>query len=566
MLTLPNPSPGVSVASLNGAVAAVLSLNEIGITGPANPLLWTRIIAFRASGTIGAGNAARVWGCYDSAATQPGTPSGAQIDVLVEDSGMFWQSGGYYNHYGPHMQFSGSAVPTDGNWHLAVFGMDANNGIQIASIDGDTSAYQTTGLNFGVGSGTTSAPVGLNSDNIGAMVQPNFGNYANYVFDGDVAFACEIPTLMTATQIANLYGAWRSNGTGESTDARYARILRYLGYAGGTQLDSGNTRSMGPCDFSGSDGLSALQEVVDTELGQHWVQGNGTIRFASRGARYNSLSPSLIFGENTAGGEIPYEDLQFDYDPTHLANVVQITQTSTSQVFQAQDATSIANYFERLLTRSCNTTNPLECQDAAAYLVSRYKNAQMRISGLKVNLASYPTAWPSLLGLDIGTRIRVMRRPIGAPAQQVDCFVEQLQWDYDSTGKAEVTIMASPADLTPYAMFTAWRTTLAAAASSGQPTITVHPPTFDTVTPLNAVIAVGSQITVGLGGAVPETMTVKAVSATGSSWTMGTITFTANLAHSHTNGFTVNEALPTGATSVSTWDSAAPFDSVNFAY
>jgi hypothetical protein len=74
------------------------------------------------------------------------------------------------------------------------------------------------------------------------------------------------------------------------------------------------------------------------------------------------------------------------------------------------------------------------------------------------------------------------------------------------------------------------------------------------------------QLIVGWSGSVPETMTVKSVQSTGTNWTSGTITFTANLAHSHTAGFYVTENIPSSQTSLSAYDSNSKFDDVVFTY
>jgi hypothetical protein len=564
VLTLSNPSPGVDNSTTPPPKpTSYLSLDSAGIKGPANPNLWTRVVAFRIPASLSGGDS-YVWTAYDNRNTGQGSPSGANIELLATDSGVFFSVGGSNEFYGPNMGLSGNKTVTNGNWHLAVFGMDANGGTLMGSLDGDTSAAFVT-ANFSPGTSGSSVPTSIACDSIGALVVSSMGNFADFSFAGDVALVAEFPTLLTAAQISNLYKAWRTAAAGESTDARYSRILRYLGYTGSTWIDAGTTKNMGPCDFSGTDGLSALQEVVDTESGAHWVQGSGTVRFRSRAAKYNTLTPVMTFGEGV--GETPYEDLQLDFDTTHLGNIVQITQTSTGQVFTAQDEVSIARYGQRLLTRSVNTANALECQDAAAYLVSRYKDAVMRVSSLKVNLAAQPAAWGNVLGLELGSRIRVMRRPLGCPPIQIDCFIEQIQWDYDNLGNALLTLMCSPADLTPYAMFAGWRCTLGAAAAVGATSITVNAPTFDNQNPLAAQLGVGTKLVVGQGGAVPETMTVKSVSATSPGWTTATVTFTAALAHSHTNGFLCSEPLPSVANSVPTiYDLAAVSDSVNFAY
>jgi hypothetical protein len=97
---------------------------------------------------------------------------------------------------------------------------------------------------------------------------------------------------------------------------------------------------MGPADFADLDAVSALQAVVDTEGGAHWVDAAGTITFRARTARYNQLTPQFTFGERGDLGEWPYEDCQPDFDSTHLGGIVQVTQAVTGQVFTAVDAAS----------------------------------------------------------------------------------------------------------------------------------------------------------------------------------------------------------------------------------
>jgi hypothetical protein len=325
---------------------------------------------------------------------------------------------------------------------------------------------------------------------------------------------------------------------------------------------------MGPADFAGQDAVSALESVVDAEGGVHHVRATGTIRFMSRSRRYNALTPTLTFGENTAGGEIPYTDLQLDYDPTRVANVIQVTQSSTGQVFTARDATSIANYGPRGMQRSVNTTNPLECQDAADYLLSRFKDPKVRVSSLKIDVGANPSAWAQVAGIELGTRVRVMRRPIGAPAVQLDCFVEQIQWDFDDLNGAILTLQCSPADVTPYGLFAAYRTTLNGSIASGVSSFVVNAGTADTTQALAAQLGQGQRLVLGLGTANAETVTVDHVGSSSPlpGWTAVTVYVQSATTKSHTSGDVISEPLPSGITAPSTYDVAGTFDSINFAY
>jgi hypothetical protein len=146
---------------------------------------------------------------------------------------------------------------------------------------------------------------GIIGDNIGTYVDPAVGNGTTLNFQGDLAFACEFPNYFNST---TLYTAWRNAFAGDSANARYLRILNYAGYTGATAIDTAITTNMGPALIGGQDVLSALQAVVDTENGEHYVARDGTLTFRSRGARYNAISPVYTFGESMAAGEWPYED------------------------------------------------------------------------------------------------------------------------------------------------------------------------------------------------------------------------------------------------------------------
>lgn len=548
--TLNNANPGQAITS----AATFLKLTSAGIVGPADPTLWVRMIAFRYTGpTIASG--AYIWSCMDNQRAN-GQPSGSHIYVFLDTSGkpnMILQGPTGANTL---YQFGGATNCVDGDWHLLIFGYNQSTQQVMVSQDGAGAAFYGSVP-------TTLTPTGLISDNIGALVDATVGNGTTLTWKGDLSFAAEMNTWFSSTALASLYQAWKSSAAGESSTARYARILRYAGYSGWTALDTGLTTSMGPANIGGQDAMTALQGVVDTENGAHYVSRDGTIIFKSRSARYNATTPMYVFGENA--GEYPYEDCQLDFDSTHLSNQVTVTQESTSQNFHADDATSISNYFPRTLTRTINSSSTAECQDAANYLLSRYKQSAMRVSSVKFHPSANPSLWPVLLNLELGTRVRVMRRPPNVPAMQVDCFAERIQWDLDDSGEAWCTLQCSPADLTPYGVFAAWHSTLNASIAAGVTSIVVNA-SADTTNPLASQLGPGQSLVLGQNSANQETVTVSAVGATSPGWTTATITLTAATTKAHTAGDLVNEPLPSGISDPTTYDAVSKFDSVTFAY
>jgi hypothetical protein len=544
--TVNNANPGSSANS----AATFLALHKAGIAGPANVSgTWTRMIAFRyTAGSIPA-QGAEIWACFDNI-----LGGNSRWQLYINNSG---KVAFYLASASANTTFTGTATVTEGDWHLVIISYSHALAQLILSVDGTSTTYSS--VNPAI------EPAGLVSDSIGSLVDTVVGNATSYNYKGDLSYVAEFPSALTTADMTTIYTAWKNACSGESSDARYARILRYAGYTGPSSIQTGLTTSMGPASINGQDALSALQAVADTESGAHFVNRAGMITFKGRGARYNATVPVYTFGERADLGEWPYEDCQLDYDSTHLANQVTVTQESTSQTFNAQDVTSATSYFPRTMTRTINSSSALECQDAANYLLSRYKKPVTRVSSIKLHPSGQPALWPVCLNLELGTRVRVMRRPPGVPAIQVDCFVENIQWDMDDHGEAWVTLQCSPVDLTPYGVFASWRTTLQAGISAGATLITVNA-SADTTNPLAAQLAAGQQLVLDPGGATQETVTISAVGATSPGWTSATITLTAGTASAHSSGATVCEPLPSGITDPTTWDAVSKFDSVAFAY
>ncbi|MFF3151799.1 hypothetical protein [Streptomyces sp. NPDC057910] len=556
--TINNPNPGTNI--IGGAT--YLKLGTAGITGPADPTKWIRTIAFKYTGPTPTSQA-YLWSGMDNQRVSGG-PIGSQISVWLNTAGKpvvtIWGPNGA----GADFVAGGATNCVDGNWHLLIFGYNAATAQVLVSQDGSLLAlYGSTPATY--------TPTGLVSDSLGGWVDATNGGGTAWNYKGDLSFAAEFADWDGiigggGAGLTALYNAWKNSFTGDSSDVRYARILKYAGWSAATSIQPGLTTSMGPAAFGGQDAVSALQSVVDTENGTHFVDRTGAIVFKARSARYNATSPACVFGENAAAGELPYEDIQLDYDPTHLANQVTVTQQSTNQKFAAQDVASIAQYFPRTLTRTVNSASASECQDAAGYLLSRYKQPAIRVSSIKLHPSANPSLWPVLLGLELNTRVRVMRRPPApAPAVQIECWVEAIQWDMDDKAEAFCTLQCSPVDLNPYAIFAAWHTTLRTSVASGVSSITINN-SADNVNPLATQLPAGTQIVLGQGTANQETVTISAVGATSTGWTSAALTLTAATTKAHTAGDVICEVLPAGVTDPTTWDASSAFDTTVFAY
>lgn len=482
VVTFANPD----VASVYGPIAA-LNLGATGQVGPPTGTSWTRIFAFRAP-TTPTPSAAYLWAAISGRVGGDIllglTGNTGQLFVEVAKNGVDMLGGGG-QIFGP--------VVTDGGWHLVVLTMNFNGQIITAFVDGTMQTQRVTGSDMRP---TLTGGVELLGGGYDSV--DTFCGYA-----GDLAFVAELPFDLSSDQVSLLYSAFRFGGSGggvASSGTRYTDILRWAGWAGAKAVDTwttGETNAYGPgvdllatAADQGTDVVTAGQNVVTTDNGNHYVAVDGTITFKARRARYNQNTPAVVFGENTAAGEIPYTAAGFDYDTTRLANDATVNQTATGVATRVYDQASITANGDVTMQRDVNTLSVNELFDAATFLVDRNRKPYQRLQAITIDVAANPTAWAALLALELGSRVRCMRRPPNAPVLQFDGFVEQINWDIAEGVRATCTLQLSSAvGLSPYELAGSTRMTLKNAVAAGVQLATVNPLPDAATNPIQANIS-----------------------------------------------------------------------------
>jgi hypothetical protein len=553
-VTVVNLTPPTLPASAASAVSPAITVpaNAAGVFGPSTTGSgWTRQIAFRCTVLPVSGGASAIW-------LVDGFASNNNFAYLVIDNT------GAVTFTLTDANTSGTltlGTLTTGGWHLAAVTVSASGTLVTGCLDGAVTTLTLAAAWTGAGNAYNDDTVGALSY-IGANTQ--YGPY-----EGDLAWYTQWPTALSTTALVSLYNTWRFAGVGEGSGARYKRILALAGYRGFYAVDTGASLSLGPAtDVANNDALTCLNNVVATENGQHFVDAAGTVTFYSRTRRFLTNTPLYVFGENYGSGELPYDDVKFDFDPTHLGNVVQVTQVATNQVTTAQDLASQRQYGIRTLTRNNQSTNQSDINDCANYLLARYKQPKQRIASLILNPGAVPALWQAALSMELGVRIRAMRRPPGAPPIQFDGFVESVAWQMDDQNNATVTIEASPADPMPYAAFTTLRSSLAFAIAAGLAAgtaVTLNALADAAVNPPAANIAVGQSLVIDPGLATAELVTVATVATT----VLGAATFTVTLqaapAYAHPVGAVLCEPFPGWQTqTLAAYEPIAVFDAAVF--
>jgi hypothetical protein len=543
----PPTLPPVAVPTL--APAITIPPDAQGTTGPSvTGSGWTRQIAFRATALPVSGNKSALW----------------LIDGFEADNNYAYLTidvAGLVQFTLTDTATTGTlalGTITTGGWHLAAVTVDATGTVLTGCLDGKITTLT-------LATAWTAAGNTYNDDTVGALAY--VGSNTQYgPFEGDLAWYAQWPLALTTATLVTLYNTWRFAGAGESSGARYTRILALCGYQGFFAVDSGASRNLGPAtDIAGKDALTCLGDVVQTENGQHFVDAAGVVTFYARTRRFLSNAPAAVFGENNAAGELPYDDLQLDFDPTHLGNLVQVTQASTNQVTTAQDFASQAQYGIRTLARTSQSAAQSEIFDAANYLLSRYRQPRQRIATLVLNPGAVPALWIKALSMELGVRVRVMRRPPGAPAIQFDGFVESLAWSMDDQNNATLTIEASPADPMPYAAFTTLRSSVQTATTVGATSLTLTALADAAINPAAANIAPGQVLVLDPGLSTAESVTVQSVSTTTPGYSAFTVTLTAATTQAHAAGAVVCEPFPNWQkTTLAVFEPLAVFDTAVF--
>lgn len=458
-----------------------------------------------------------------------------------------------------------------GQWNLVSVSVNAAGTQVILTVNSNSVTLTPNGA---FQSGTTAGSI----DYVGGTPGINVPGFV-----GDVALVAQIPAILSSATLTALWASFAygwggrvatdsvgaSPTTSESSGTRYKRLVAWSPFGGTVNADPGETTLYGPAtDLNASSKsapsvVTALQAVVDTENGDHYVDGAGTLVFKARSARYTITTPVVTFGEHP--GEIPYLDVGFDFDPSHIVNDTAITEAYTGAVAYSSDPTSQSSFGTKSLQRTINTLDPLEVQAAADFFVVSEKNPKLRVTKLTVDPSANPSLWQACLGLDLGQRVRVNRRPPTAPLVSFDGWVEAVAWNFDpATTRATVTVEIVP--ILPYTSAQAAATilTLNQAVTAGATTLTLDPLPDAATNPAAANIS-GQGDTWYLEPGTPraETVTLAAVGATTPGYTSFTLTLQTGAQYPHAAGAVV---VDTPVTNPHTWDANAAADTAAAAY
>jgi hypothetical protein len=313
----------------------------------------------------------------------------------------------------------------DGKWHHIV--VECIGGNQAKAYRDGAQGTLVATLNF------VSTPPVMEINNIYHIVNTFYGDIISTASFANLAL---YTSPLTVAQLTAHYQRGIGN-LGEKSGTRALRLLTQY-WSTNVVTDTGKTSMAADFSYNGRSMLDVLQEIADTEAGLVWVDAAGLVHQDSRETRYTvptSTTAQFVFGERPDLGELPYTDLEYDYDPTYVYSQANFTAGgSGKQLPPVVNATTQAAVGQRILSKTLQMANDWDVQQAAQFYVSRYAKpagapgtgVPPRIAGMTIDPSSNPDLWTAALTLDNGYRVTVKRRTAAGVTVSGDYYIEQV--------------------------------------------------------------------------------------------------------------------------------------------
>lgn len=352
----------------------------------------------------------------------------------------------------------------DGLPHLLV-------GIVVQDTAGDTVVYRYVDDELdGIATATTASLGGTlagqsDSLTVGAL---DDGYQFSAVANGVIGKLALWNRELSVSETAALKTAFDGHAD-ETTGDRVNRHLTQGGYFGARRIsnvlalpDPGApiTTMQAPSWTGAIDLLTDSQNTTVAEQGKFWPAPDGAIVMEGRNDRFQRLVPTWTFGEDVAGGEYPYEgSIAFDFDATFVFADVQVSRPGAGTAtggYAVDIARTRARYFPRSYGANMDVADDAQAQDAADWIFYSHRAPSPRVASILFHPAALATLWPMVLGVEIGQRVTVKRRPKAANAgagitMSADYFVETVrhQGIRMETGEWWTELVLSPIGAAP---------------------------------------------------------------------------------------------------------------------
>jgi hypothetical protein len=226
-------------------------------------------------------------------------------------------------------------------------------------------------------------------------------------------------TLSAHTAVVESTGA-RINEVLDRAEVRWPASLR--------QIDNGQAILQADEVELGTNALSYLEKVVDSEPGSLFISKDGQIVFKDRSVAPITSDVPLFTDDETG---LKFSQISIDYGSELLFNRVIASRLNGGTVV-AEDTDSIALYGQNSLNLSDLLNNDdSQLQEIADYLVGQYKEPEYRFESIGVVLHDLDiNDQLIILGLEIGDVVQIKYTPNGV-GSQIDKYAAIIRIDHE---------------------------------------------------------------------------------------------------------------------------------------
>lgn len=260
------------------------------------------------------------------------------------------------------------------------------------------------------------------------------GGWQQWAFPGSIGHVAVWSRFLSQNEINDHYQAGIAGMAQDYTTSRIERILQSVPYGGRRAIVPESTvtaTQVVSCqDISGqAASISVANIATNVTPGNVWNTPGGDLYYQPRSSTYNQ-GITWVVGDRPDLGELQFTNLLiFGYDPTHVANNVQLTQLDNQDVITPsgpQEAALISKSQMQYGTLSYWVTGYLEGDlftpynygpglfDLANWIVSTNAVPMLRIQNIVVDASSQPRAWQFVTRASPGDTIQVNYRPVTA--------------------------------------------------------------------------------------------------------------------------------------------------------
>jgi hypothetical protein len=221
-------------------------------------------------------------------------------------------------------------------------------------------------------------------------------------------------------------------GAGDTSDVRVGRVLDLVGFGPQRNLTPG-LFDLAATEF-GVNALQHMQQAAVSDASLFFVARDGVVTLLNSVSVYGSTPTMTLVQSNVTDPGVRYHDVELMTASELLFNTVSVVWDGGTVV--RTDTASVDLYLPRSLSISTLLENESDAELLADFALVRYAQPELRFAQVEVKVHDRRLSASerlSLCGLDIGSTVRVVRRPPGVGSPDQFAFtqvVEGLTWRY----------------------------------------------------------------------------------------------------------------------------------------